>query len=68
MAKMMKGLFGGSKKTKTPAVVPTPVMPVEDDAAVQAAQLAEQQKRQNASGRMSTILTDSTQGGADSLG
>jgi hypothetical protein len=67
MANMMKGLFGG-KKTKTPKTVATPVMPVEDDAAVQAAQLAEQQKRQNASGRMSTILTDSTQGGADSLG
>lgn len=67
MANMMKGLFGGGKKVKTPPVAPTPVMPVSDDASVQAAELDAIKKRQNASGRMSTILTDSTSG-ADSLG
>lgn len=63
----MKGLFGGSK-TKTPTLAPVPVMPVSDDADVQAAALAAQQKRQAASGRMSTILTDSTGRGSDALG
>lgn len=66
MANMMKGMFGG-KKAKTPKLAPTPVMPVSDDASVQAAELDAIRKRQAASGRMSTILTDNTNG-ADSLG
>ena len=61
--KAVKTLFGGApkpQKVKYPALPPPAVMPTADDDAVKEAQRRAAAERQRASGRYSTILTDST--------
>lgn len=59
-AKGVSSLIGGKKET--PAVAaPTPIMPIADDAKVQAARKREIAAMQQRQGRASTILTNNSE-------
>ncbi len=64
VTKLFNGVVGIGKKPQTPTFAPPAVMPMADDAAVQAARRRQAAALQQRSGRMSTILsTDDKLGG-----